>query len=471
MQNNKLTGIAENNGSIMLITDTALVTVNEHLKFVQVVPYTFGNKHLYNPEIKAKNIYTIFRRNGEMIIPDQSRLIIYRPADKSFHTIALPEGGRNVILCMVQDGNGNIFFDYNSDIYVLSPQNKLSIWKSKEYNPPQGAISMLADHSGVLWLGSDGAGIQLHDLRLDRWMGRPYEKNFQEDVLQRCLQVPPSEIKKTFLYNMLPYLFRWTRGSNGKLWLSMAGNGYNRQPELCYYKDGNLFSPPWQYTETSRNTHININGIALSASGKLWGIDFFFRPIYFDTLTHAVTVFPSVASVNFLQEFTVSSLLIDGEDVFWISTAHDGLCCHDKRSGKTIHYSYSDMPGSLPVNQLMNMVQDPLHANILWIASMGGGLLKFDKATGKCQAFTTSDGLPNNTVYAVTIDANGILWCSSNKGIFSFHPKTLAVRTFLLKDGLSGDEFNRYHFLQLPDGRDRLWRSGRLYRIQSVTCC
>ncbi len=207
------------------------------------------------------------------------------------------------------------------------------------------------------------------------------------------------------------------------------------------------------YSDTSGSAHININAIAFSSSGRLWGIDFYFRLVYFDTLTNAVTVFQPVASVNFLQEFTVNSLLVEGEDVFWISTAHDGLFRYDKRSGKTIHYTYDESPGSLPTNQLMNMVQDPIYANILWIGSMGGGLIKFDKTTGKCQAFTISDGLPNNTVYAVTIDANGILWCSSNKGIFSFGPITLAVQGFLSKDGLPGDEFIWYHFLQLPDSR------------------
>ncbi len=455
LQNNKLTGITEHNGNIILITDTALITINEQMKLVQAVPYTFSNRHLYNPLIKAKNINAIHRNTGDIIIPDEGRLIIYRPAGRSFGIIPLPQCRRNVIPCITQDNDSNVFFDYDSSIFVLSPENKLSIWKSKEDNSPHGAISMLADNSGILWLGFNGAGIQLHDLRLSRWSGMPYEKNFQEDVLQRCLKVPASEIKQTFLYNMLPYLLRSANGNNGKIWLSMAGNQYNRQPAVCFYKDSRLVSPPWHYTDTSnsRDAHVNINAVSLSSSGKLWGIDFYLRPVYFDTVNYAVTIFPAIASVNFSQEYTVNSLVIDGEDVFWVSTAHDGLFRYDKRSGKTVHYFYSESPGSLPVNQLMNIVQDPSDKNILWIGSLGGGLIKFNKISGKCQAFTTTDGLPNNTVYAVTIDARGILWCSSNKGIFSFEPKIINVRSFLSKDGLSGDEFNRYHFLQMPDGR------------------
>lgn len=80
-------------------------------------------------------------------------------------------------------------------------------------------------------------------------------------------------------------------------------------------------------------------------------------------------------------------------------------------------------------------------------------MIRFNKTTGKCRVYTTSDGLPNNTVYAVIADARGMLWCSSNKGIFSFNPNTDIIKSFTSKDGLPGDEFNRYHFLKLPDGR------------------
>lgn len=453
LYNGEIVGIQAEDQNILLITNKALIKIDANLKLVNTAPYTFPNlpdANILNPD---RFIPLIKRKNGDIILIYLNRVILYNDSAGLYTAIPLPAMTEIANFCIAQDSKGQVFFEFNYSIYVLSAKNKLDVWRPKEENPAFGFKSMLIDRSGVLWLGGNGSGIQLFDLRLSRLSGRSYEKNYHEDVLQRCLQVPAAEVKKSFLNDMSPYLFRWASGSNGKLWLSKAGDQYNRQPPLCYYKNHNLFLPAWHYTDTSRTANININGIALSASGKLWGIDFYFRPVYFDTLTHAVTVFPSVASVNFSQEFTVSSLLIDGEDVFWISTAHDGLFCHDRRSGKTIHYSYSDIPGSLPVNQLMNMVQDPLYANILWIASMGGGLIKFDKATGKCHAFTTSDGLPNNTVYAAAVDASGILWCSSNKGIFSFNPRTLAIRSFLSKDGLSGDEFNRYHFLQMPDGR------------------
>ena len=141
------------------------------------------------------------------------------------------------------------------------------------------------------------------------------------------------------------------------------------------------------------------------------------------------------------------------EDEFWLSTSLGGLYRHNIHTGKTIRFKQNDGPGQLPGNQLISMVHDPADPDFMWIGSMGSGLIKFNKRTSRCRIYTTKDGLPNNTVYAITAGINGRLWCSSNKGIFSFDPQTEKIRSFTSKDGLPCDEFNRFHFLQLPDNR------------------
>lgn len=452
LQNNKIVGITAHNGKIVLVTDTALVTVTSDKKITQVAPYTFNDPHLFDPANKWKDAYTQFRNNGEIIIQDTSRFIIYHPSTKSFTTVPLPAGKNKLNFVMVVNNKGDVFFDYNNDIYVLSSDDKISIWKPKDKSISYGYKTMLIDRSNVLWLGGNGSGIQLHNLQLSNWIARYYEKNFHEDILKNYLNVSEDEIKKSFLYGMPSYRLRWKR-TGSKIWFSKAVDNSVVKPQLCYYENGHLVNPLWYYTDTAKNTHININAIATSGSGKLWGIDFFLRPVRFDEVTRAVTVYPSIASINFENTYTVNSLSIDGENIFWISTALEGLFCYNKQKKTVIHYFSGEAPGALPTNQLMNLVQDPLDSAILWIGSLGSGLIRFNKITGKCIAYTTRNGLPNNTVYAVVADKSGVLWCSSNKGVFSFHPRTTAVRSFTSEDGLPGDEFNRYHFFQFLDGQ------------------
>jgi len=450
--NNKIAGITANKGDILLITDTALVTVDADGKTIENLPYTFSNPHLYDSSSTWRDRYAVVRKNGEVIILDAHCFIIYRPATNTFSTVLLPEAINNLNQCMTADSKGNVFFDCNGSIYVLSINNKINICKPKDKSAQWGYKSMLVDKSGVLWLGGNASGIQLCDLRLAHWLAIDYERSFPLDVFNKFLYVPEPEIKKSFLYDMQAFRFRWAGGVDGRVWFSKAVNDPVAKSPLCYYKRGHIVTPRWHYTDTVTKAHINISAIAASQSGKVWGIDFFFRPVYFDTVSLGVTVYPSIASINFDEPYTVNSLVMDGEDIFWITTALEGLWCYNKQNNIVIHYFAGNSAGALPANQLTNLVQDRRDPDVLWIGSLGSGLIKFNKTTGKCRVFTTADGLPNNTVYAVAPDKRGMLWCSSNKGVFSFHPATNAVRSFTSRDGLPGDEFNRYHFLELPNG-------------------
>lgn len=450
----KIAGIIPYKDNMLLITASSFFVLDENMHVLQHIPFTFTNSILHDANEFWKDAYPLVRKNGDIIMHDGERIIISNLETQMFKVLSLPDTGRfnNGI---VQDHNGKVYFDNNKDIYTINTDNTLELFKSGNDNPNPGFKSALIDRSGMLWMGTNAGGIQLFDLRLSHMQARAYNKTFHYDVLKNLLNVPEEEMQNSFLSAMTQsFRFRWTKSLDKKLWFSRADNMLRDTPLVCYYSNGNIVQPEWHYTDTVRNNHNCINAMAFSKSGKLWGLDFYMRPVYFDTVTHAVTVYSSIASIDFNYTYTASNLLINGEDTFWITTALNGLLCYNRQTGKVLNYKYSELPGSLPSNQLMNMVEDAEDHNILWIGSLGGGLIRFNKTTGKCNVYTERNGLPNNTVYAIVPDDKGIFWCSSNKGIFSFNPKTKnIIQTFTSKDGLPGDEFNRYHFLKLPDGQ------------------
>src|SRR5690606_2487003 len=85
--------------------------------------------------------------------------------------------------------------------------------------------------------------------------------------------------------------------------------------------------------------------------------------------------------------------------------------------------------------------------------SHGGGLMLWDVNDGFQKSYTMEQGLPNNTIYCILSDEKGNLWCSTNNGIFRFHPTTEKIISFVKTDGLAGNEFNRAHKFKLDDGR------------------
>jgi hypothetical protein len=75
------------------------------------------------------------------------------------------------------------------------------------------------------------------------------------------------------------------------------------------------------------------------------------------------------------------------------------------------------------------------------------------KKTGLSKRLTEADGLPNNVIYSVIPDHHGHVWVGTNKGIGRIDRKTLEVQTYTAEDGLLANEFNRFHFLHMPNDR------------------
>lgn len=155
-----------------------------------------------------------------------------------------------------------------------------------------------------------------------------------------------------------------------------------------------------------------------------------------------------------LKEYPfVSEYWEDQQGFFWFATTQ-GLLSLDVEHKRWRHWK--NIPSNhttLSNDVLFSICPDPIHPNqYLWLGTNGGGLNRFDRATGKCIHFNEKDGLPNNVVYAIVSDRQHHLWLSTNKGISCFDPTLNSFINFREKDGLVGDEFNRYEYWKSPKG-------------------
>ncbi|THU34888.1 hypothetical protein FAM09_23125 [Niastella caeni] len=446
LHKNRISGITSMRGNILLVTDTALVTMNTNRQIIDIKPYHFNRPHLFNARTPWKDNRPIVRSNGDIVIPDEDRLLIYKANRRLFTVMPLPRQTIYLTSPMVMDDKENIYFDNNGIIYMLSPDNRLQVWRPRKGRNPN-TISMLFDCSGILWTGGNASGITLYDLRLPHINGFPYNHDFFQDVLQRYAMVPAGNMQSAFINTADNFMIRHATAKDGAIWFSVSGGDTAFTSKLCYLYKGRMNTMVFNYASATAPRHTGIPGLAFSKKGMLWGIDSRFRPVHFNINTRTVSVYPSLYPLSGFND-----LLIDGENIFWITSMSHGLFRYDMTTQKLQHFEQNDVPGQLPSGQLLDMENDPDDSTIMWIASLGGGLIRFDKTTNRARCFTTKDGLPNNTVYAIVPDSRGIFWCSSNKGIFSFNPRTAEVRSFTTKDGLLNDEFNRYQFLQLPNG-------------------
>lgn len=129
------------------------------------------------------------------------------------------------------------------------------------------------------------------------------------------------------------------------------------------------------------------------------------------------------------------------EKVLYLCTS-SGLYVWDKQTGaqacflkhQSIAHLYEDKDG------------------LFWLASKGGGLIKFDPRTKQLESFTTQNGLANNVLYAVYEDDYNNLWMSSDWGIMCFDKNTQTITSYVKENGLLENEFNTSSHYQDEEG-------------------
>jgi len=88
-----------------------------------------------------------------------------------------------------------------------------------------------------------------------------------------------------------------------------------------------------------------------------------------------------------------------------------------------------------------------------WIASHGGGLIKFNSASETFKSLTEADGLPNDVVYGILRDDNNNLWLSTNREISKYSPVDNIFKNYNTRDGLPNNEFNAGGFCKTASGK------------------
>ena len=79
------------------------------------------------------------------------------------------------------------------------------------------------------------------------------------------------------------------------------------------------------------------------------------------------------------------------------------------------------------------------------------GVFKIDMAGKILHQITKADGLFDECIYAMVIDNDGFLWCSTNKGIFRVN-KDNSILHLTKEDGLQENEFNTNVVAKAEDG-------------------
>ena len=349
-------------------------------------------------------------------------------------------------------GKGAFLLDFNLNKTVNFLENKTNPF-AVHYND---MLCLYQDNTGIVWLGSDGAGLSYYDKHLIKF-----------NVLTNK-QMPISvdiDVVRSI-----------STDENENMWIGTSGKG------LTYIDiDQNLYK-----TYTSSNSDLASNRIiSLCHSNKALWIGHQGFGLNILEPSGKYRYFPELSKYVIWRIVSVSS------NRSWLCTENNGLILFDKNEG--IIKSYHTDNSKLLTNNIKTMVfgdndevwigtenngvykldqktkeiskienlLDPIKSlffkdDMLWVGTSGNGLKLYNSKTGKLHNYTTAHGLPNNVIYGILPDDDGNLWLSSNIGLTKFkiinEGENVLIENYNNYDGLQALEFNTGAYYKSPNG-------------------
>ncbi|WP_290792478.1 hybrid sensor histidine kinase/response regulator transcription factor [Flavihumibacter sp. UBA7668] len=339
---------------------------------------------------------------------------------------------------LLTDVKGRVYFEDFGRIFRVNETDQLELlW---EYTgKPERISAFYIDRTDVLWVSVNAQGLLKIDLKALHFESYPYTTSFMVDLLG-AMDSQPIEFPSFWKDRSIGYYFRQAVDKKGNRYFS---NSWGDKGVL-YQHDGTKFHPFKHVPEK-----ITYGALVSMPNNELWAYVPEERRWYSWADPEAVPK-PLPVGPDLLNTIEFADAKYIGHSI-WVSTYDHGLLQTD--GTKIIgHFAEQQQNGILP-KTLTEICPDPTDSTKFWIGSRSAGLILWDIKHGLQRVYTMEDGLPNNTIYCILPDKSGKLWCSTNKGIFRFDPKTAFVTAFEKTDGLAGNEFNRAHKFQLPDGR------------------
>jgi ligand-binding sensor domain-containing protein/DNA-binding CsgD family transcriptional regulator len=308
-----------------------------------------------------------------------------------------PASGRNMVFSILKDSAGNLLVGTRSGLCFLPPgQNTYSLW-----DHPRLPVPLKSEF--IRFLLRDGGG------RI--WIGTEAKRN-------GIFRFDPSSSQ--FLQ------FRHERGNPDSL-------GTNVAASAALDRDGNL----WIGTSN--------NGLDMVAAAELAKP----RPVFRHYRRSPVAASP-------LSHNEIGALLADRNGNLWIGTRGGGLNMLVAAQVGSDEPEYlvfrpqSGDPTSLSGDEIISLYED--RAGRIWVGTAKGGLNLFDRDKRVFERFSRKDGLPDETIYAITEDADGDLWVSTNDGLAEIDLQSRRIKTYDVRDGLQGNEFNTRAILRTEEG-------------------
>jgi signal transduction histidine kinase/ligand-binding sensor domain-containing protein/DNA-binding response OmpR family regulator len=386
-----------------------------------------------------------------------------------YHRYRTYRYGWGAAVSLVEDRSGQLWLSTGSELMRFDPGTGAFEYFRQDPQNAEGINSNLPtavyrDRSDVIWVGTNGYGINVHDPKANRFQtfrrpeGRPtrqagfsvytifedltgtlwidagllYQWNRKTGAFRsfETNSNRPKDFGNTGVWAILedPPGFLWTATYQGLYHYEIATGRYRH-----YAHD------PKDSTSLPEEVAYDV---FRDKDGVIWAVTENFLVRLVDVERGRFQVWrhkerPTVA------QWIFPSILQDAAGSLWLGS-DQGVAHFDPTTGVFRRYKHNPSDStSLSHDGVRSLLPDPKQPDrYLWIGTAGGGLNRLDVNSGTFLHLTEHDGLPNNVVYGILADTSGKLWLSTNKGLARFDPASGEFRNYDANDGLQSNEFN-----------------------------
>lgn len=398
--------------------------------------------YMHNPEDPtslSQNFVTDISETGEhtMLIATLKGINLYNALTDRFERINKdasegeglnPQSTLNCdfVNCLLTDGD---IIWVGTEVGGLNKMSRRMLFVQNYYHTPAipGSLSknpvnaIYEDPAGNLWVGTVEGGLNR------KAPGSPVFEHYTTDAPARLSHNSVS---------------CFTTDDEGRLWIGTWGGGIG-----------------WVDMKNTRDK--TFHHIEVPQYGDFsWGLA---GTICYDRLNHAIWVGTGIGIYLYdLKTKTVSEpfkgmnlggiegctgYYIDRDNHLWLGLT-EGLCRIDLSSVKAPKLIYQLWRNKLdePESKLRERVTYITQSKdgTIWVGSNGYGFYKSslnENGEYTFQAFTTEDGLVNNSVRCLSEDKDGYLWITTTNGLSCFDPGNNSFFNYTRKDGLLTNQF------------------------------
>ncbi|CAD5260893.1 putative Signal transduction histidine kinase [Imperialibacter sp. 89] len=427
-------------GRFWYMTDRGLAvakTTKDSLTLIPI-PADFN----YEPGIRNK-CPVVCLPDSKVLFAYENRMFMYHETTNRYQELSVPNVpviNNSKIFNLTTDLQQRPVFQYQGYIFRVEKDDRITVLWAYPEREKFVVTGLLVDRSNTLWVGINTGGLYKVNLLTPSFHSSEYKVNFVADILMGEIGVPAKELPASWKANQWAYDFRYF--STGKEQMYLKYDYYNYDGPRQLFKLNNKKLEP---VETGENSIEYFVGLGES-SDKRWALGKYgWMYSWVNDLSPPEQV--RMKEINSLAEEVLSDMIVDN-DFQWVISVNNTL--YQVKDGEIIQrFSPASDNASL-----IDIVQDPDQSDILWIATLGDGLVKWDKSTKKTSyVYNAKDGLSDNSVGAVVPDSLGNLWMATFNGISRLNKKAGVITAYYKQDGLIESEFNRHHSFTLPDGR------------------